>query len=77
VWAKNGKELFYRSGKKLIAVPVKLGSDFVPAAPKVLFEGDFAAGGETSDYDVSPDGQYFYFIQEEKKSGGWPKSTSS
>ena len=32
VWARNGKELFYRSGKKLISVPVKLGADFVPGA---------------------------------------------
>jgi serine/threonine protein kinase/Tol biopolymer transport system component len=69
VWAKNGKELFYRSGKKLIAVPVKLGADFVPGPPKVLVQGDFALGAETSGYDVSPDGQRFYFIQEEKKSG--------
>jgi len=69
VWAKSGKELFYRSGRKLISVPVKLGADFVPGPPKVLFEGDFATGDETSAYDVSPDGQRFYFIQEDKKSG--------
>ncbi len=69
VWAKNGKELFYRSGKKLMSVPVQLGADFVPGPPKVLFEGDFASGDETSAYDVSPDGQRFYFIQEDKKSG--------
>jgi dipeptidyl aminopeptidase/acylaminoacyl peptidase len=66
VWAKSGKELFYRSGRKLISVPVKLGADFVPGPPKVLFEGDFA---EPSGYDISPDGQRFYFIQDDKKSG--------
>jgi WD40 repeat protein len=59
VWAKSGKELFYRSGRKLIS----------------LFEGDFATGDETSGYDVSPDGQRFYFIQEDKKSGQQAKST--
>jgi eukaryotic-like serine/threonine-protein kinase len=78
VWAKNGKELYYRSGRKLISVPVKLGADFVTGTPKVLFEGEFAGlsgavgtlgfatGDETSAYDVSPDGQRFYFIQEDK-----------
>ncbi len=59
MWAKSGKELFYRSGRKLIS----------------LFEGDFATGDGTSGYDVSPDGQRFYFIQEDKKSGQQAKST--
>jgi eukaryotic-like serine/threonine-protein kinase len=77
VWAKSGKELFYRSGRKLISVPVKLGADFVPGPPKVLFEGDFATGDETSAYDVSPDGQRFYFIQEDKNPGNRRKSISS
>jgi eukaryotic-like serine/threonine-protein kinase len=62
VWSKNGKELFYRSGKKLISVPLKSGADFVPGRPKVLFEGDFAQGGQVAAYDVSPDGLHFYFI---------------
>jgi hypothetical protein len=29
VWARGGKELFYRTGKKLISVPVIPGTDFV------------------------------------------------
>jgi eukaryotic-like serine/threonine-protein kinase len=67
VWAKNGKELFFRSGKKLISVPVKLGADFIPGPPKVLFQGDFAVGGQAMAYDVSPDGQHFYFLQQANK----------
>jgi len=67
VWGKNGKELFYRSGKKLVSVPVKLGADFVPGPPKVLFQGDFAEGGQVPAYDVSPDGQHFYFLQRANK----------
>jgi serine/threonine-protein kinase len=69
VWAKTGKELFYRSGKKLISVPLKPGPDFVPDTPKVLFEGDFAAGGQVPAYDVSPDGQRFYFIKASRTQG--------
>jgi len=41
----------------------------MPGPPKVLFEGDFATGDETSAYDVKPDGQRFYFIQEDKNPG--------
>jgi hypothetical protein len=67
VWAKNGKELFFRSGKKLISVPVKLGADFIPGPPKVLFQGDFAVGGQAMAYDVSPDGHHFYFLQQANK----------
>jgi serine/threonine protein kinase/Tol biopolymer transport system component len=67
VWAKNGKELFYRAGKKLVSLPVKLGADFVPGPPKVLFQGDFAEGDQVPAYDVSPDGQRFYFVQQDPK----------
>lgn len=67
VWAKNGKELFYRAGKKVISLPVKLGADFVPGPPKVLFQGDFAEGAQVPAYDVSPDGQRFYFVQQDPK----------
>ena len=67
VWAKNGKELFYRADKKLISLPVKLGADFVPGPPRVLFQGDFAKGGQVPAYDVSSDGQRFYFVQQDPK----------
>jgi len=70
MWAKSGKELFYRSGKKLIYVSLKSGAGFVPGAPKVLFEGDFAAGGQVAAYDVSPDGQHFYFIKASRTTQG-------
>jgi serine/threonine protein kinase/Tol biopolymer transport system component len=66
VWAKNGKELFYRSGKKLISVPLKPGADFAPGPPKVVLQGDFAEGAQVPAYDVSPDGQHFYFLHASK-----------
>jgi hypothetical protein len=31
--------------------------------PKVLFEGDFGIGSQVPAYDVSPDGQTFYFVR--------------
>ena len=54
-WRRDGKELFYNSGGKLMAVDVKVsGSGFEPGVPKLLFE---KGGG--SIFDVSGDGQRF------------------
>ncbi len=54
-WRRDGKELFYFSGEKLMAVDVKAGgSSFEPGVPKLLFEKN-----GTRNYDVSGDGQRF------------------
>jgi serine/threonine-protein kinase len=66
VWSRNGKELFYRVGKKLMAVSMGVGG--APGKPRVLFEGDFKTNDRIPNYDVSPDGQHFYFIQTNKQS---------
>ena len=55
-WRRDGKELFYNSGGKLMAVDVKAnGSSFEPGVPRLLFERSGGAG----DFDVSADGQRF------------------
>jgi hypothetical protein len=67
VWARNGKEIFYLAGKKLMTVPVQTTPSFVPGTPATLFEAGFEASGlNTPSYDVSPDGQLFYLIQQDK-----------
>ena len=54
-WRRDGTELFYVSGGKLMAVDVKLSeSRFEPGVPKLLFEKS-----SISNYDVSRDGQQF------------------
>jgi eukaryotic-like serine/threonine-protein kinase len=54
-WRRDGKELFYFSGKKLMAVDVKASeSSFEPGSPRLLFEKS-----GISNYDVSRDGQQF------------------
>ncbi len=40
-WARSGRELFYRSGTALLAVPVQTGTGFVAGTPKTLFEGQY------------------------------------
>jgi Tol biopolymer transport system component len=55
LWRRDGKELFYNSGGKLMAVDVKADrSSFEPGVPKLLFE---RSGG--GNFDVSRDGQRF------------------
>ena len=57
-WAKNGRELFYREGNKMMAVPVTTQPTFRAGAPTLLFEGESRVS-----YDVTPDGQRFLTIQ--------------
>jgi Tol biopolymer transport system component len=75
VWSRNGKELFYRKEKKLIAVPVQNGNTFTMGPPQVLFESTFATNSAFGSplYDVSPDGQKFYFIQDATKDNREPR----
>jgi serine/threonine-protein kinase len=66
VWAKDGRELYYRHDNQLLAVTIETDPAIVVGQPSVLFEGNYhwgAAAGAgtdlTSNYDVSPDGERF------------------
>jgi Tol biopolymer transport system component len=61
VWRRDGRELFYRSGNKVMAVQMQLGPELVIGKPRMLFEGDF-----DSDFDVTGDGQRFVMVRSEK-----------
>src|SRR5262249_28175317 len=53
VWAHSGRELFYRNGDKMMAVPVTTSETFKVGKPEQLFEGRYAPGGEgVAGYDV-------------------------
>jgi Tol biopolymer transport system component/predicted Ser/Thr protein kinase len=56
-WNRNGRELFFRSGAKMMAVGVETGAAFRPGTPRMLFEKF------TSDYDVAPDGRRFLMLK--------------
>jgi serine/threonine-protein kinase len=67
VWSRDGRELFYLQGNKMIALAVKAGPEFSFASPVVLFDrpyfhgwgGDVVAGLEViSSYDVAADGRF-------------------
>src|SRR6516225_4780687 len=65
VWARYGRELFYRNGDKMMVTAVETQPVFTATKPKLLFEGHYETGllSFESDYDVSPDGQHFLMIK--------------
>jgi serine/threonine protein kinase/Tol biopolymer transport system component len=70
-WNRNGRELFYRSGNKMMAVDVTTQPTFSAGKPKVLFEGQYVAvspGLTGTAFDVSPDGQRFLMVKETEAS---------
>jgi Tol biopolymer transport system component len=63
VWARNGRELFYIEGRKVMSVAVNAGStfDFKPAT--TLFEAVYMLNGQPPSYDVAADGRFLMIKQ--------------
>ena len=73
VWSRDGKELFYRSGDKMMVVAVATRPTLSASRPKALWEGHYAVGmgsscgmpGATSvSYDVTADAQRFLMVKD-------------
>jgi serine/threonine-protein kinase len=73
VWRRDGKELFYRNGNKMMAVSVSTDAAFHAGRPQVLWEGEYMfspssscgiKGPSTTSYDVSLDGERFLMIKD-------------
>jgi hypothetical protein len=59
-----GGELFYRAGKKIMAVDIDTKSGFSAGAPRLLFEGPYMPTSASFPfYDVSPDGERFLMLK--------------
>jgi Tol biopolymer transport system component len=64
VWNLTGHELFYRSGNRMMAVPVTLQPEFSAGKPVALFEGPWLPTPLSfPNYDVSRDGQRFLMLK--------------
>ncbi len=64
VWNPKGRELFYRSGSKIMTVEVDTKSGFSVGKPRMLFEGPYMPTSASFPYyDVSPDGQRFLMLK--------------
>jgi Tol biopolymer transport system component len=66
VWARNGREIFYRNGDKMMSVAVETTPLFALSKPELLFEGRYWDSG-FEDYDVAPDGERFLMIRAEEE----------
>jgi Tol biopolymer transport system component len=61
-WRGDGRELFYRSGTRLMAVDVQAGAAFTAGTPKPLFQTRFATITSRGRYRPAPDGQRFLIV---------------
>jgi Tol biopolymer transport system component len=80
IWHPNGRELFYRSGRAVLSVPVEItGTSFRHGNPKVLFEGSYVPedveSWSASSYALHPDGQRFLMMKEGIPQGGGAGAT--
>jgi serine/threonine protein kinase len=57
-WSRDGKELFFRDGPRMMAVEVVMGDSISVGEPFELFTGLYMAGSQKWDYDVAPDGRF-------------------
>jgi serine/threonine-protein kinase len=64
LWNPNGRELFYRSGDRMMAVEIATEPAFSAGRPRVLFEGQYLISpAGTPNYDISSDGQRFLLVK--------------
>jgi Tol biopolymer transport system component/DNA-binding winged helix-turn-helix (wHTH) protein len=63
-WSRDGRQLFYRQGNKMMAVDMQTGTPLKGRAPRFLFEGTFSRSGFWTNYDVAADGQRFLMLKE-------------
>lgn len=65
-WSPDGRRIFYRAGRRLLAARVTYSATqpgLVVVAREVLVDGDFLAGTRVRDYDVAPDGRHIVMLQ--------------
>ena len=57
LWARDGRELFYRNGEKMMTVSFDTASGS-PGTPSVLFEGRYVPDPNVRGYDLAADGRF-------------------
>ena len=78
-WVRNGVEITYRNGSKMMSVPVQEQPSFQTGKPVELFDRKFDGGLGVAGYDVTADGQGFIMTRTEHTAPteiqvlmGWP-----
>jgi serine/threonine-protein kinase len=68
MWAKNGKQLYYRWQDQVWVVDVETRNGFAAGKPRLLFEKPgYAHANLVRRYDLSRDGQRFLMVKTEQK----------
>ncbi len=74
IFSRDGRELFYRHGNRMMVVPVSTAGEFKAGRPTLLWEGEYSHGMSSScgppgvssaNYDVSANGQRFLMVKDE------------
>jgi serine/threonine-protein kinase len=60
-WAPDGRTVFYRTGGRMMAASVMLGTEVAVTRRDTLFTDAFLSGAAFT-YDVTPDGQHFVML---------------
>src|SRR5579864_7555295 len=78
-WVRQGQEITYRNGTKMMSVPVQMRPAFQAGKPIELFDRKFDRGFGVDGYDVTPNGQTFVMTRSEHPAPteirvvmGWP-----
>lgn len=78
-WVRNGREIVYRNGTKMMSATVQLRPTFRAERPVELFDRKFDRGAAVAAYDVTADGQTFVMTRSERDNPteirvviGWP-----
>jgi serine/threonine-protein kinase len=62
-WARNGREIFFMNGDKMMSAAVQTEATFRAETPRLLFQAS------VDDYDVAPDGQHFLMLKPAEATG--------
>ncbi len=57
-WSHDGRELYFRNGRNMMAVSVDTNGGIRTGRPRVLFQGDFEYDRRLRNYDVAPEGRF-------------------
>jgi serine/threonine protein kinase/Tol biopolymer transport system component len=64
LWSREGSEIFYRVGNKMMACKTRTAPDFQAGPPQLLFEGAYEKGRDSRPaYDVTADGRRFLMLR--------------
>jgi serine/threonine-protein kinase len=67
LWSRDGRELFYRNGDKMMSVPTVFQPAFRASKPELLFVKAYWLYPYYPAYDVSPDGRRFLMVKENEQ----------